>query len=236
MQAGGLAPPPPMQTGGAAAPPPSSATTDQLDEAKEEDSERGLQFFYFNVEGGFQHVGLQTFNVDEETFTAGFIETSASGGMIGAGIGLQLLVITIGPRARVGFFPDWQLFSIGGELGFHIPLGSVEPHFDLGVGYTGLGSFSSAINGAADAISISGFDARVGGGLDIYVTPVISIGANFSWELLALTRPGLSPTEIQSIEAEAGSDPQASRARLLEVEGSGYGSAIAITGVVGLHL
>lgn len=235
MQAGGLAPPPPM-TAPPPSPPGQGGVEQQLDKAKEEDAGRGLSWVWLDVEGGFQHVGLQTFNVDEESFTAGFVDSSASGGMVGGGLGLRLLFLTIGARGRVGFFSAWQLFSIGGELGFHIPLGNVEPHFDLGVGYTGLGSFSGAVSGANDAIDIRGLDARIGGGLDVYVTPVFSLGAKFSWELLFLTRPGLSPTEIQDIQANPGvDDAERARAQALAAEGSGYGSAIGITAVAGLH-
>ncbi|MCC6553798.1 MAG: hypothetical protein IT372_12360 [Polyangiaceae bacterium] len=236
MQAGGLAPPPPMQGTPAAPAPAPSPTTQQLDQAKEEDSERGLEFFYLNVEGGYEHVGLTTFNVDEDNLTAGLIDSSADGGVIGAGAGLRLLFLTLGARARAGFFSDWQLFSAGGELGIHIPLGNLDPHFDLGFGYAGLGSLTSAVSGASDAVSIRGFYARGGGGLDYYVTPSISIGANVSWELLGLTRPGLSLAEAQRIQSDPSADPQKARADLLQAEGTSYGSALAITGVIGLHL
>jgi hypothetical protein len=250
MQAGGLTPPsstPPPTTSppGAALGPttpgtvgdpstsPGVSVEQDLNKAKEEDSGRGLTWVWLNVEGGFEHVGLQTFNVDEENFTAGFIESSSSGGVIGAGLGFRLLFLTLGGRARVGFFPAWQLFSVGGELGFHIPIGNLEPHFDFGFGYTALGSFSGAVSGANDAIDISGFDARVGAGLDYFITPVFSLGANVSWEFLALTRPGLSPEAIASLETDP--NVESARAQALAAEGSGYGSAIAVTAVAGLH-
>jgi hypothetical protein len=236
MQAGGLAPPPPMEGPAPGPAPAPSATTKELDEAKEKDSERGLEFFYFNVEGGFEHVGLTTFNVDEDKLTAGLIATSSSGGVVGAGLGLRLIFLTLGARARAGFFSDWQLFSVGGELGIHIPLGNFDPHFDFGFGYAGLGSLTSAVSGASDAISIRGFYARAGGGLDYYVTPAISLGLNASWELLGLTRPGLSLTEAQRIQNDPAADPQKTKDTLLQADGTSYGAAIAITGVVGLHL
>ncbi len=232
MQAGGLTPPAPMPP----APPPGQppgGVQENLDKSKEEDSGRGLSWVWLNVEGGFEHVGLQTFNVDEANFTAGFVDTSASGGVVGAGLGIRLLFLTLGARARVGFFSAWQLFSLGGELGFKIPIGNFEPHLELGAGYSGLGSVTGAVSGAADAISIRGLDARLGGGFDYYVTPVLSLGANISWELLVLTRPGVSPDEIARIKASANVD--AARADALAAEGSGYGSALAITAMAGLH-
>jgi len=233
MQAGGLAPPPPMST---APPPTSGQTAGKLDEAKDKDAGRGLEWVWLNVEGGFSHVGLQTFNVDEENFTAGFTSTSASGGMIGAGLGMRLIFFTLGARGRIGFYKDWQIFSAGGELGFHVPLGRVEPHLSFGGGYAGLGSIQGVVDGAADAISIRGFYVRATGGLDVYITPVLSLGLGVSWEVLGLTRPGLSPDEITKLKANPNlSDLQRARADLLALEGSSYGSSLAVTGVLGLH-
>ncbi|WP_437939935.1 hypothetical protein [Sorangium sp. So ce341] len=234
MQAGGLAPPPPMTT-----PEPEPVSPDdterRLDDAKKEDSGRGLELIWLNVEGGYENVGLQTFNIDEEEFTAGFISSSANGGVLGAGAGVRLLYFTLGARGRVGFFDDWQLFSLGGEVGLHLPLGRLDPHVDLGFGYAGLGSFKSAVSGAADAIAIRGFYGRISGGLDLYLSPVFSIGANASWELLALTRPGLSSAQIDRIKGEAAATPQQAKADLLAAEGSSVGSALALTAVAGLH-
>jgi hypothetical protein len=244
MQTGGLAPPPPMQAGGLAPPAPmstppgapgASPTEQQLDKAKEEDSGRGLTWVWLDVQGGFEHVGLQTFNVDEQNFTAGFVPTTANGGVVAPGLGLRLLFLTIGARGRLGFFDSWQLFSVGPELGLHFPLGNFEPHIDLSGGYTALGSFQGAVTGANDAISIRGFFARIGGGLDYYVTPAVSLGASVSWELLGLTRPGVDAGTISSIQASSTSDPAKARAQALSVEGTSYGSALAITAGVGLH-
>jgi hypothetical protein len=207
----------------------------QIEEAKEKDSGRGLEFVWLNVEGGFEDVGLSTFNIDEQNLTAGFISTSASGGVFGAGLGLRLIFLTLGARGRVGFFSEWQLFTVGGELGVHVPLGILDPHFDLGFGYAGLGSFESAVSGAADAISIRGFYGRASGGLDVYLAPAFSLGANVSWEVLGLTRPGLSAEAVKRIQSDPATNPQQTKADLLAAEGASYGSALAVTGVVGLH-
>lgn len=245
MQAGGLAPPasPPMQAGGLAPPPPmstppgqaASPTEQQLDKAKEEDSGRGLTWVWIDAQGGYEHVGLQTFNVDTKNFTAGFVPTTANGGVVAPGLGLKLLFLTIGARARIGFFDSWQLFSVGPELGLHFPLGNFEPHLDFAGGYTALGSFQGAIQGANDAIHIRGFFARIGAGLDYYVTPAVSLGAAVSWELLGLTRPGVDPSTVSSIQASSASDAQKAEADALKLQGTSYGSALAITAGVGLH-
>jgi hypothetical protein len=155
--AGGLTAPKPLDPNAAQ----NGNTTEQaLDEAKDEDSGRGLSFFYIDVEGGYQFLSLETFDVDEASLTAGFIEKDAHGGFIGAGLGLQLLYFTLGPRVRWGFFPDYQLFSVGGELGARIPIGVIEPHFGLGAGYTAVGNLSDALHAIPEAISIDGAITR----------------------------------------------------------------------------
>src|SRR5262249_2768089 len=235
--------PPPMPTTDPNAPgqfgTPSSSfgtpTTQELDDSKQKDSGRGLEWVYFNAEGGFEQLGLKTFNVDRDNFTAGFVDTSAAGGVVGAGAGLRLIFITIGPRARLGFFPNYQLYSLGGEVGLHIPLGAIEPRIDLGFGWVGLGSFKSEVSGAGDALAIHGWYGRVGGGLDVYLGKHFSMGRRITWELLGLTRPGVSPDQIAKIKAEAGTNPAGAQADALQFEGTSYGSALAITGALGLH-
>jgi hypothetical protein len=237
MQAGGLMPPPAGTTTGPAAPPPSQTEKD-LEEAKKKDSKRGLTWFWFNAEGGFSMVDLRTF-VGNDDFTFGFVPTQATGGTVGAGIGVRLLILTIGARGRIGLFDPWQIFTVGGEIGLHIPLGRVEPHFELGGGYAALGSVRGVVDGASNAISIQGGYARISGGVDVYVTPWFSIGALASGDFLAMVRPGLSPTALADLRADPGfaALPAAQRAAAdgLGFEGSSYGTAWGVTGVLGLH-
>ncbi len=231
MQAGGLAPPPPM--GDPNATQGQNGVANDIDQGHEEDSGRGLTWVWLEAEGGYSHVGLSTFEVNENDLTAGLVESSADGPMIGAGLGLRLVFVTLGARARVGFYSPWELFTVGGELGFRIPLGDFEPHFALGGGYAGLGSVQSAVEGADGAVDIAGFYARAGGGLDYFVTPTFSVGANVSWELLGLTRPGLDTAAIGRIQS--GSNAANAEADVLAAEGSGYGSSLGISAVLGLH-
>ena len=234
--AGGLYAPPPVD---AQAPPPNETEQD-LDESKEDDSERGLTWFWIDVEGGFQHVGLETFDVDESNLTGGLVSTEASGGFVGAGLGAQLLFLRLGPRFRVGFFPDWQMFSIGGELGFRIPIGILDLHVDLGGGYTALGSVGGALTAQADAVTISGPYFRVGGGLDFFIGDIVSLGPFAHWEIMGLTRPGVDPADIQAAQSgdpppECETDPDAARECALTAEGSGVGTAVTIGLKLGLN-
>jgi hypothetical protein len=164
LSAGGLAPPAPLENTGPA--PEDRELEDELERSRDEDSGRGLSWFWVEAQGGYEHVGLRTFDVDEQALTAGFVDTTANGGFVAAGLGARLIFLTLGARARLGLFDPWQLGRVGGEIGLRIPLGPIEPRFDLGVGYAALGNLDGT---AGRALSIDGYYARAGAGLDFYL-------------------------------------------------------------------
>ncbi len=228
--AGGLQAPPPIDANQAETGNPQEA---ELEQSEEDDSGRGLTWFWIEAEGGFQYVGLETFEVDQSKLTAGFVPTEASGGYVGAGLGVRLFFLTLGPRGRIGFFENWQLYSVGGELGFRFQLGILEPHFELGGGYAALGSLSNALGGVTGAADVTGAYGRIGGGLDFLIGSVFNLGLGASWEFMGLTRPGLALDAINA-QPEAQSLDDAQK-QALAAEGSGFGSAITISAKVGLH-
>lgn len=239
LSSGGLTPPAPLaptqptRGSGTAVPVPPPDIGDDLDDSKEDDAGRGLSWFWLEAEGGFEHIGLQTFNVDEAALSAGFVETEASGGAVSAGLGAQLVFLTIGARGRMGLFDAWQIGRVGGELGLRIPVGFVEPRFDIGAGYAALGQFDGVV---AEEISIEGFYVRGGAGVDFYPVDILALGLHATFDFMGLTRPGLDPERIEELRG----DPQAgsiddAQAELLALEGSGYGAGFALQGSIGLH-
>lgn len=231
MSSGGLAPP----TGSAANNNAGSAHTEQqLEKAEREDSGRGLEFFYINAEVGGQHLGLQTFKAND-LVDAGVVKTSQTGLMVGAGLGLRLVFITLGPRFRIGMFDQWQLWTLNGELGLRIPLGDVEPYFTFGGGYASVGAFDPGNLGGSlnsDDVDITGYNIRGGFGIDLYLSPAFSIGANLTGEMLVLTRPGVDPSKLQG--SASGGSAQAA-AEVYAADGSSIGAAVTLSGVAGLH-
>jgi hypothetical protein len=228
----GLVPAPP--------PPPTPAmirTEQQLDQSKQDDAGRRLEWVWIDVQGGFEQLGMQTFNGGAPGFVAGFVDTSSSGGCVGVGAGARLLFFTLLLRGRLGVFDSGLLYRLGVEAGFHVPLGNVEPHLTLGLGYAAMGDLHDTVGGvAAEAIAIHGFYTRVTAGLDYYVTPIFSVGLDLSTELLGLTRPALTEAAVQKIEASPGvSASLKSNADLLASAGAGWGGTIAVTGSLGLH-
>ena len=231
---GGLAPPPPMPGDPNQQQPGTQTETQRkLDESESEDSGRGLEWFYLNVEGGYQYIGLETFKSDGLTY-AQTVSSTAGGPMIGAGAGIRLIFLTFGARARLGMFSQWNVATLDGEVGVHIPLGSVEPYFTFGAGYAFLGAMDSS-NWGGD-VSIRGWNARAGFGLDYYVTPVFSIGANLTGDALFLTRPGV--TLDTATAGSTGTDPaqlDAASQEAAKADGSSVGGSVTTSAVLGLH-
>ena len=138
------------------------ATQRHLEDAESSDSGRGLEFVYFNVTGGGQFVSFG------EALVPPAASSSAFGPYFGAGAGLRLLFLTVGPSFRYAAFSDWNLWTLNLDLGWHIPLGNLEPYAMLGGGFAKLGyhgDVQSRWPGASD-LSTSGFNVRLGGGID----------------------------------------------------------------------
>lgn len=225
--------PPPLTTGGLTPPPTTpqspgeTQTMYQLERAEREDAGRGLEFVWLNVEAGYEYISLQSIDNDA-LVDAEVIDDSGSAFAFGVGAGVRLIFFTLGARFRLAQLSAWDLWTLNAEAGLHLPLGALEPSFTLSAGYASLGAFDTegaAPGLALDDIKASGFDARVGAALDWYVNPLLSIGAQSSFEVLVLSRDGaVQPAGVPAEAAEA-----------YERDGDGVGFAVTATGVVGLH-
>jgi hypothetical protein len=184
-------------------------TEAKLDAAKAQDAGRRLEWVWIDAHGGFEQVGLVTLGGTQQQLTGGKVPTSASGGVVGAGVGVRLLYLTLLVRGRIGVSAIGQLYRVGLEAGFHVPLGRVEPHVELGGGYAALG-------GLPAMLAIQGGYGRLGAGLDYFVAPVFSIGADVSAEILGTHRSAAA-----SVAGDAGA--------------SALGGTVAVTAVLGLH-
>ncbi len=224
---------PNAQPGGA---PPSSPTfsgpTDpndpnaRLDAAKEEDSGRGLTWFWLELGGGFEHGGIQTIddgdafqelcarpdtNCDEDVASGTrSVPASGTGGMIEAGLGARLLFFTLGARGRLSFLDRYSMARVGPEAGLRIPIGSIEPRFALGGGYATVLDYDSI-----------GYYVRLSGGLDWFVSSNFALGADLSGDLFGID----SNTDLSSATSD-----------VVTVGPDGIGLGIALGLHVGLHL
>jgi hypothetical protein len=228
-----LAPPPPMQSGGLAppsketappppAPPQTGPTQLQLEQAGEKDSGRGLEFFYFELEAGAAFASL-----DAITKSGTLIPTTSSssgfGPMFGLSSGLRLLYFTVGPHFRFAHNNDWDLWTLNLDFGWRVPLGRVEPHGEIGAGYARVGHSADKIADVYRDVTVSGFDIRLGGGVDYFPTNMFSIGATVDVDFLRLARSKVNP-----LRANAGNDGFMNDA-------SSLGLAVTGCAVVGFH-
>jgi len=169
----------------------------QLEDAEHSDSGRGLEFVYFNVGGGGEFVSLDALGGGDSFFTPNAGDTSAFGPYFSASGGLRLLFLTVGPSFRFAHFSNWDLWTLNLDLGWHIPLGNLEPYAMLG------GGFAKLAYGDMSGFSATGFDIRLGGGVDYYVSNVFSIGGTLQVDLMRLSRGSISDAAGNVVVAEA---------------------------------
>lgn len=229
-----LMPPPPMQSGGLAPPPPStgptppppqqpSMTQQQLEQSQEQDSGRGLEFVYFQLQGGLEFAALDAIHQSGSLLPAGS-KSSAVAPFFGAATGMRLLYFTVGPTFRFAHASDWDLWTLNLDVGWHIPLGKLEPYGFMGGGYAKLGHSADNVLGSDRGVSIAGFDVRLGGGFDYYLSNVFSLGAMVNLELLKLGRSGVALNATDNPAAAA-----------LGSDASSLGLTVTGGAVVGFH-
>ncbi|HKO46913.1 MAG TPA: hypothetical protein VJV79_04280 [Polyangiaceae bacterium] len=229
LQAGGLKPPEAVQSD--PSPTKSTQTEAELDRADKEDSGRGLEFAWLNLDLGPQYVGLQALKADN-LVDGTLVDSKGLGMTYGAGLGVRLLAFTLGARFRFGNFSDWQLWSLGAEAGMHIPLGRIEPYFTFGAGYASLGGFKPDAVKAWNP-SAHGLDLRGSAGLDVYLSNTFSIGGNLSGDLLFLSR---SASGVQALPGGSSQEQQTANAFYGGQAGSGIGAGATLSLVLGLHI
>jgi hypothetical protein len=184
----GVLPPAPGEV-----PPQDAATYRQLEQAEHEDSGRGLSFLWIAPDVGFEFASLDALSnsdlVDDQV-------GSGSGLAFGGTAGVRWLFYTLGARFRYAPSSEFTLWSLGGDAGLRIPLGSFEPYVLLGGSYVSLGGFAVddalSMAGATSDVAASGFSIRLGGGFDYYLTPVFSAGISVDGESLFLSRDAVT--------------------------------------------
>lgn len=203
---------------------------------------RGHGWLWLDAEGGIEGINLQTFHADADKLTAGFVPSTATGPAAGVGMGVRLLFLTLGARARVASFQDqspmrtvgsWQLWTLDAELGFRAMLRRAEPYLSFGFGYASLGGLDDAVTGLKRGLDVNGLNLRASAGLDIYLNRHLSVGGLFGGELLALSRPGIPVVDL--LEAQRVNTINEAKARILQGDGSSWGWAWTLVVGPGLH-
>ena len=230
-----LAPPPPIYPGAVGAPyapqPSASPTVRQLDDAEKEDSGRGLEFVYGNAEAGLSYMSLTSFS----DTSLGLTRTDQTGSMLGAGVGVRLLVLTLGARFRYNMFSAYDLGQLDAVVGLHIPAGMWDPYIAIHGGYDFVGSFGDGVAAVAKqdtpaSISVHGGNVGLAIGIDYYLFKYFSLGAEAGAEAIFLKRPPLAlPAGVTAVDPQIVSNP------LYQSSGSAAGFGAGASVHAGLH-
>ncbi len=207
-----MAPPPMDPNAPGGTPTTGNATQAKLDEAEHEDSGRGFELFWLNGEIGGAYTNMAQFSSDSLQIE----KTSAGGPMFGLAAGLRFVILTLGARLRYNALSSFNLWQINGELGFKLPIKSVDILIGGHGGYSFVGSLGDAtlatntsVPTEKDRVSIRGANAGLDVGFDYYVSPTFSVGVGLFGDILFLNRPpvekpaGLTPEQ----EAVIANDP-----------------------------
>jgi hypothetical protein len=181
-------------------PPPASESNAQ-DESK--DSGLGLEWVWLNADVGVSYIGLDSLNSNNFQIQ----NTKSVGPAFGAGVGVRLLFLTVGVRARDVPLSALNLWELDGEIAMHTRIDRLDPYIGVRGGYAFDGSLSSGAVQAVQGQSPPGFSVHgwnVGPmlGCDYYFSHYFSLGLDLSAEFLFLQRdkPPL-PANFNSLPA-----------------------------------
>lgn len=206
-------------------------------ESGEKKEERGWEWFWLSGEGGIQYLGLESLSSDH--LVPGTKSSADTGPMMGMALGIRLFIVTLGVRARYAFLNHYNYWSVDPEIGLRFGWGSVQPYLLLGGGYSALGAFESGSPANNFGAKIRGFNIRAGAGLDFYVSDHVSLGLLGTAEIVAMTRPGVTQSDLQVNTNVNTNDPNAAQsqaaAQEAKLEGSSLGVSLVGSAVLGFH-
>lgn len=134
------------------------------------------------------------------------------------------------PRVIAGK-PAWSV-PLDAELGFHLATGgALDPFFFIGAGYTGIGGLP--LRSVDAEVTARGYNARAGLGVDYFVSQNVALGVTAAGEVLFMTRPGVSTSDL--LTPEQVETVGEAKARVLEADGSTVGTAVSFTAGPSFH-
>jgi hypothetical protein len=213
--------PPDAPASGGAARGSRAAAREEAESPSADERTHKTDFLYLEGETGPAYVGLDTFNV-KRGLVPWTVRRDDVGAFVGAAAGLKLIFLSVGPHFRVGHFRDWDLWTLDLDLGWHAPLGNVEPFLRLGGGYARLGR---AFDSSGVTVKVEGYNLRLAMGADYFVARNLSVGASISGEILGLHRPGVDLNSQDGVLND-----------LYKFDGASAGLGVTGAAVLGLHL
>jgi len=180
-------------------------------------------FIFFEAETGAQYIGLGTLHVKRDVVPTASRKVDV-GAFVGAGAAVKLVFLSVGPSFRMGYFQDWNLWTLDLNLGFHAPLGAFEPFLRLGGGFANL---TRAFDRLQDNRNLRayGYHLALTLGGDYFVTHALTLGARVSGDLLALQRAGVDLNAQDGLVND-----------YLKYDGAAAGLGLTGAFALGLHL
>lgn len=162
---------------------------------QQEDSGRGLEWLWGNVEAGASYQNLASLSPNT---TLGLDKWSGAGGVFGVAAGARVLFFTGGLRVRYHALSNFGLWNFLGDLGVHIPYGRFDPYASLHFGYAKVVGLSEQTllepqRPSIGDVSIGGFMSGLSGGGHYYFSNTFSLGADLTLDFLFLGRSKVTP-------------------------------------------
>lgn len=235
------APPPPS-------PPPSlpselqaKPNVESSEKPKEEESSRLSELLFLNAELGASYVNMRTFSVEN----LGITNADGGGFMAGVGVGVRIVVLSLGAKLRWHKLSPFNLVQANGELLFKLPISSVDILIGAHGGYSGVGSLNDLFAGPATSaatadqlatnVSIRGWNAGLDLGFDYFFNNYFSLGLGITGDFLYLQRPkSTPPAGFDQLPADVQAQYLNSDVYKYDGKSAGFGMAGALR--VGFHL
>jgi hypothetical protein len=206
------------------APPPTRETDPDAD--KKKDKGRGLEWFYLTADGGFSYVNMASVSSSKLAVQ----NASSDGPAFGVGAGVRLFFLQLGAQANLNALSSFNLWQLDAVLGFHIPLGHLEPYIGFHGGYCFVGSLDDGLS-TTGGPSITGGDAGLQVGLDYYFNHFVSLGVEGAGNLLFLH--GSPPPLPAGVDANMLTSQQKT---VYDESGDSVGLGLSVTLHLGFHL
>ncbi len=206
--------------------PTSQDSSSKLADQEKKDSKRGLEWLYVLADGGFAYANMASLSHSNLMVQ----NASSSGPALGLSAGIRLLFLQLGVRANFNALSSFDLWQMDAELGFHIPIGHVEPYFGFHGGYCFVASLDDGLSGGG-APSITGGDAGLQLGFDYYFNHYVSLGVEVGGNLLFLH--GSPPALPDGLTL---SDIPANQRQTYEQSGDSVGLGVTTSLHLGFHL
>ncbi len=221
-----------------AAPP---AASDSAGSSSWEDEQpEHIEWLVGKVDATYRSLDLRRIEYESSAAVGRLIPATAGGPSPGLGLGVRLWFVSLMLHGDVTFLSstsgpiddDMQLWNLDLEAAMRFLQGRIQPYLLLGGGYSALAGIDGLLDDRRSEAEAHGANARLGAGVDYYLTKNLTLGLRGGVDGLWLaSRVSL----LELAEPEKVDTLNETRARLREADGSVAGFAYAAGVTFGMH-